>query len=69
MIRWLWRAYWWLRRQRVGYCEHPCCGCWTWLVLQPINRSAYSAWLCEECADEEQRECEAAWAEYYSGCL
>ena len=65
----LWNTYWWFKRHRIGYCEYPQCGCWTLLRRQPINRSTASAWMCEECADEEQQEVDAAWAEYYSGVL
>jgi len=60
---WVWRPF------RIGYCAYPGCGCWTFLVEQQINRSTATAWMCQECADEEQKEVEAAWAEYYGGVL
>lgn len=63
------RLRYFFKYRRLGYCEYPWCGCWTLLRKQQINRSTATAWLCEECADEEQKEVQAAWDEYYSGLL
>lgn len=76
------RVTWFFRTRRLAYCQGFTCACetasrgqpygsgfWTLCREQQINRSSASAWMCEECADEEQIEVDAAWAEYHSGCL
>lgn len=67
--RHLWPIFWFWKSHRVGYCEYPPCGMWCLNRSQVINRSTVTAWMCEECADEEQKEVDAAWAEYYGGLL
>lgn len=53
---------------RPGYCH--CCGAWTWLTNETPAYSAFDgAYLCEECADENDEETRLAWREYYAGCL
>jgi hypothetical protein len=53
---------------RPGYCA--CCGGWAWLTNERPAYSAYDgAFICEECAVENDKETAAAWAEYYSGRL
>lgn len=76
MTRWFWRIVWAFRLNRLTYCEGWPCACetngtgfWTLCREQSINRSTASAWMCRACAEEEQVEVGAAWAEYYSGCL
>lgn len=67
ILGWRPRWFWWLRDNRPAYCDK--CGAWTWTRSQPVNRSVVVARLCYEDAEDEAAECEAAWAEYYSGLL
>jgi hypothetical protein len=69
--KWMWSLFWFWKSHRIGYCENGYNGCGRWGLnrRQVINRSTSFAWLCEECADEEQKEVDAAWAEYYGGLL
>lgn len=60
--RWFWRDM-----PRPRYCDM--CGGRGWCTLEPAARSTAEGWLCEECADINALEWDAAWAEYYSGCL
>lgn len=48
---------------RVGSCN--CCGAWSWRTLEPVARSIGRAWLCDDCAAVEEKECQAAYAEFY----
>lgn len=53
---------------RPGYCL--CCNAWSWRTNETPAYSAYDgAWLCDDCADDNDEETRRAWAEYYSGCL
>jgi len=53
---------------RPGYCH--CCGTWTWLTNETPAYSAYDgAYLCEDCAAENDRETAFAWAEYWQSRL
>lgn len=53
---------------RPGYCH--CCGAWSWLTNETPAYSAFDgAYLCEECAVENDENTRAARAEYYAGCL
>lgn len=53
---------------RPGYCQ--CCGGWSWLTNETPAYSAYDgAYLCEDCAIENDINTAAAWEEYYSGLL
>lgn len=72
----LWQVYWFWKSHRFAYCQGYTCyhatngtGVWTLCREQVFARSTASAWMCEECADEEQQEVDAAWAEYYGGLL
>jgi len=73
-FRWVWwrvkhRAGVYMREvPRPGYCH--CCGAWAWLTNETPAYSAHDgAYLCEECAIENDKNTEAAWTEYYAGCL
>jgi len=71
--RQLYRAIRW----RLPFREWPlpgrcnCCGAWT--LLRTNERPAYSAYdgayLCEPCAEQNDKETEIAWQEYYRGLL
>ena len=66
----IWRGWWPKLKDipRPGYCM--CCGMWAWLTNEAPAYSAHDgAYLCEECADENARETELAWRDYYSSVL
>jgi hypothetical protein len=53
---------------KIGYCD--CCGSWGWNTNEVPAYSAYDgAYLCEECAIENDKETDMAWAAYYAGRL
>lgn len=59
----------WRQWPKPGRCD--CCRRWTW--LRTNETPAYSAYdgvfLCEPCAEDNDRETEGAWADYYAGRL
>jgi hypothetical protein len=67
--------YWTIRSRqplrhwpRPGYCA--CCNAWAWLTNEIPAYSAYDgAYLCEDCADENDHETHLAWRDYYEGRL
>lgn len=71
-MRYRWRQifsrHFWFWMPRPGYCLR--CGFWCWLTNERPAYSAHDgAFICEECAIDNDDETEAAWAEYHSGCL
>jgi hypothetical protein len=76
MRRLFWSIVWFFRTRRLAYCQGftcqhlvPGCGIWTLCRQQVFAYSTSSVWMCEECADEEQIEVDAAWRDYYSSVL
>lgn len=72
MLRWrlssILTADFWFWMPRPGYCIR--CNAWCWLTNERPAYSAYDgAFICEECAIDNDYETECAWREYYSGCL
>ena len=66
--RCIFTAKFWLSFPRPGYCH--CCGDWAWLTRETAARTLHGhGYLCQECAEINDREWDAAWAEYYSGRL
>jgi hypothetical protein len=66
-VRWFWYAYWYIKTRRVGRCAR--CNQFKILVHQNIAYSTSYAWLCVPDADDEQKEVEQAWRDYYSSVL
>lgn len=67
VIRWGWRpALWphmrWHEMPRPAYCAR--CGAWTWCTGEVPALTTRPQFLCEECADINEAECDAAWAAF-----
>lgn len=52
---------------RVGTCD--CCRAWCWRTQESVARSIGRAWLCDDCAAVEEKECQAAYDEFYQSRL
>jgi hypothetical protein len=61
----LWR-FW--KDVKPAYCG--CCNVWTWCTNETPAYSAHDGcFLCEECADINDKETAQAWRDYYSDRL
>lgn len=53
---------------KLGFCL--CCGSLSWLTNERPAYSSYDgAFLCEDCANENDKETDLAWQDYYDSRL
>jgi hypothetical protein len=66
-----WRGYKWRVYELFSKCARPAyccmCGCWSWSTWERAPYSSGCGYLCEDCAEENDRGLEAERRDVY-GC-